>query len=243
MGNDTLQPERGPCLSLNVTEAALPRALGIKNALLVALDTRGFATQIEMNGGYPRTVITVGTERVSMQIEEVIEHVEHPAPPPKRGARFSDWQPPRHVSVPTGRLILRLEQADASAHRRSWSDCSLGRLEDRLHAIVVGVVDVAHDIASRRRDEEDRAIRQRDEQIRSYEAYRRRAREEARVKALQELSARWHESRELRAYLDAVREAMASDADTVTNAELAKWLAWADGYVERLDPLAGGIEF
>lgn len=79
-GNDTLQAERGPCLSLDVTAAAMPRALGIFNALLVALDTRGFTTKIEMDGGFPHTVITVGTERISMKIEEVIDYVEQPAP-------------------------------------------------------------------------------------------------------------------------------------------------------------------
>ncbi len=241
--NGTLQAERGPCLSLNVTAATLPRTLGILNALLVALDVRGYTTRIEMDAGHPHTVITVGTERVSMQIEEVIEHVEQPAPPPKRGARFGDWQPPERVAVATGRLILRLAHADASAHRRSWSDCSLGQLEDRLHAIVLGVVEVAHDIASTRRYEEDRAIRQRDEEIRSYDAYRRRAREEARVKALQALSARWHESQELRTYLDAVRAAMRADDNATKDAELLEWLAWADGYVTRLDPLAARIEF
>jgi hypothetical protein len=241
--NGTLQPERGPCLSLNITAATMPRVLGVLNALLVALDARGYTTRIEMDAGHPRTVITVGTERVSMQIEEVIEHVEQSAPPPKRGARFGDWQPPQSVAVATGRLILRLAQADASAHRRSWSDCSLGQLEDRLHAIVIGVVEVAHDIASTRRYEEDRAIRQRDEQIREYDAYRHRAREDARVKALRELSARWHESRELRQYLDAVRAAMRADDTATKEPKLLDWLAWADAYVTRLDPLATHIEF
>ncbi len=240
--NGMLQPERGPCLSLNVTAATMPRVLGILNALLVALDARGYKTRIEMDAGHPRTVITVGTERVSMQIEEVIEHVEQPAPPPKRGARFGDWQPPQRVAVATGRLILRLEQADASAHRRSWSDCSLGQLEDRLHAIVVGVVDVADTIASRRRDEEDRAIRQRDEQIREYERYRQRAAEAEKVKGLEDLAARWHKSQQLRAYLAAIRRAMVSDQDAASNAALFEWLAWADAYVAWLDPLASGIQ-
>jgi len=116
---DALRPERGPCLSVNVTPGALHRAMGILNAILVALDTRGYTTKIEMDGGYPHTVIAVGTERVSMSIEEVIECVEQPAPPPKSRARFSDWHPPTRVYVPSGRLIVRLVQADASAYRRS----------------------------------------------------------------------------------------------------------------------------
>jgi len=73
---DALRAERGPCLSVNVTPGALHRAMGILNAILVALDTRGYTTKIEMDGGYPHTVIAVGTERVSMSIEEVIECVE-----------------------------------------------------------------------------------------------------------------------------------------------------------------------
>jgi len=239
---DALRPERGPCLSLNVTAGALHRALGILNAILVALDTRGYTTKIEMDGGYPHTVIVVGTERVSMQIEEVIECVEQPAPPPKRGARFGDWQPPRRVYVPTGRLILRLVQADESAHRRSWSDCSLGRLEDRLNAIVVGVVEVADTIASRRRDYEDRAIRQRDEQIREYERYRQRAAEAEKVKGLEELAALWHKSQQLRAYLAAVRAAMAGDSAASSSDQLVEWLAWAEEYAVGLDPLSHGIE-
>lgn len=137
---------------------------------------------------------------------------------------------------------MRLVQANASAHRRSWSDCKQHVLEDCLNDIVVGIAYVADAIASRRRNDEDREIRSRDEQIRSYEAYRRRAREEARVKALQELSARWHQSLELRAYLDAVRTAMASEDDAARNAKLLEWLEWADAYVTRLDPLASGVD-
>ncbi|MDZ7631312.1 MAG: hypothetical protein U5K74_08185 [Gemmatimonadaceae bacterium] len=86
----------------------MPRALSILNAVLVTLDVRGYTSRIEMDAGHPHTVITVGRERVFMQIEEVIEHVEQPAPPPKRGARFGDRQPPQRVAVATGRLILRL---------------------------------------------------------------------------------------------------------------------------------------
>ena len=240
--NGTLQPDLGPCLSLNVTAATMPRVLGILNALLVALDARGYTTRIEMDGGHPSTVITLGTERVSMQIEEVIEHVEQPAPPPKRGARFADWQPPQRVAVATGRLILRLVHADASAHRRSWSDCSLGQLEARLHAIVLGVVEVAHDIAATRRYEEDRAIRYRDEQIREYERYRQRAAEAEKIKGLEDQAARWHKSQQLREYLAAVRAAMTTETAANCRDDLAEWLVWAESYAVALDPLARGLE-
>ena len=47
---DAPRPERGPCLSVNVTPGALHRAMGILNAILVALDTRGYTTKIEIRG-------------------------------------------------------------------------------------------------------------------------------------------------------------------------------------------------
>jgi len=115
-------------------------------------------------------------------------------------------------------------------------------LEDCLNDIVVGIVYVADAIASRRRDDEDREIRARDEQIREYERYRQRAAEAEKVKGLEELAARWHTSQRLRTYLAAVRTVMAGDASATQSLQLVEWLAWAEAYVSRLDPLAQGIE-
>lgn len=115
-----LAPRGKKCLALRVTLATVDRALCIYDALLEALERRGYPVTVIDDAESAATIVRIGQDPVSIAIEERIDRVAAPPPAsPPRGALPRPVTPYEHV--PTGRLTLRIQHSYVDV-RRSWSD-------------------------------------------------------------------------------------------------------------------------
>ncbi len=148
----------------------------------------------------------------------------------------------RHEWVPTGKL--RLIRRDTyrtyrEPKRRTWYDRGAQRVESQIADILRGFYELALSTRERRRRDEEAA--------RTREAAERRQNEleavqEANAKLVEQLerdAGAWHRARYLRRYVRAARRALGSEVlSAVFRTEAVDFLAWAQGYVNQLDPLA-----
>lgn len=114
------------------------------------------------------------------------------------------------------------------------------RWEECLDDVIVEIIRVQQQMAARQCAAEDREVAEIAWWKLEREAEVRRTDEEKRIRAFTGVADRWHECRLLRQHLSAVHEQLAK-GDSNPRRDVIEWLAWAEGYVERLDPLSNGV--
>jgi len=136
------------------------------------------------------------------------------------------WRQWEYIYHPTGKL--RLELTNSMKTRGQFTDGARGRpLDDQLGAALESIVATAQ--------------AQKEWEL---QAKREREAEHARRTALEEAAARWRQSQDLRACIDATKAR--ADAQALTpdeEAKLAQWVTWARAHADRLDPLSGRLPF
>lgn len=203
-----------------------------------------------LTGETPEDAVEVTvTERVAP-----VPEPEPPTPPPpdlsrrsRRPAPLPAYTPYRAPDVRyagTGALVLALTNVSWLASyvprdaghtlRQSWADGAKQRLERVLPSFIVGLVAAGEARAAWRRGLEKQERQRRDAERRRQEEQRRRDEEAARVQELDRQLAAAAKARDIRAYVAAVRASVGTDASTPA---LGAWLAWADAYADRLDPI------
>lgn len=209
-------------LNVDVSKKSRPRALRVMNTLIKALEIREMPVTIDASTG--RTVVDVRGISIGIQLEERYEQVE---------VRSGPW--PRRRRRGTGRLALKIDGWNRDL-RQTWADGKRQRVERCLNSFVVGLVTFAEGEREweRKRMEREREERERRRQIEDEK--RRKALERKRVTEIRQQAANWQEADLLRAYVAVVRSALARPDGSLDEAAAA-WLEWAEGYIERLDPL------
>ncbi len=226
------QPSRIPLLNIAVARSSVPRALRLVDTLLKALETRGFASQ---DGG-----VRIHGEAIAFGIRESVRQRDHvPTPKELEEQRRWSWpRPPRWNHIPTGILVLTVDEFTRARTRKRWSDRSHHPLEEQLNDVVAGMVLTAD--AKRRDEQERRRERERYEEAerRRLELKRQRQEEEARRRDLHAQADRWASSQRRRRYLAAVEHAAAERGDEGVPRDVdQQWLGWARRYADELDPL------
>lgn len=220
-----------PRLNLNVSKETLPRAFRLLQALFSALEQRGHQVAATKEG---KTLLTILDEALEVSLREPSKQVRHvPTAKELADAKKYSWsRPAPYDLVSSGTLVLNIENVWGTRH--SWKDGKTRRLEDALNDVVVGLLEAALQKKAQREEQERRRLRQ-EELERQREAARQRARQErARVRRLERLWEAANEHQRLRAFMAQLHDVVGSvDPDT----ELGRWLSWADGHVNRLDPL------
>lgn len=225
-----LLPRGKRCLALRVTLGTVDRALRVYDALIKALEARGYAVAVVEEAQGPATVVRIGQDAVSVVIEERVDRDERPDAAERRAVGAD-----RYEFVPTGRLTLRAGHYAMDVRRRAWGDGSKLRLEQQLNDVIVGLVDASEALRAERLEREARQREREAEEERRREAERRRQEEVGRVRALDASMRLWRKARAVREYVAAMRAA-AEAAGLAQDAPLVAWLRWADGYADRLDP-------
>lgn len=231
-------------LDVDVTKASLRRALRIVDALIKAIEHRGWKVTLG-TGDDRKSYVEVLGQKVPFGIREPRKQIPNEPPKPVR-LRTGKMYTPYHYKYreePSGRLALVIRNSWGHGVSKSWLETESRPLEDRLNDFIVVVVRVAHKEAERERRWREEKERQRAiEQLRIAEQ-RQRELEAARGKALEEQAERWRRSRAIQEYLAAIRE-VAEDAPggIATGSELAEWLDWAETYSRSLDPLGGPLQ-
>lgn len=240
--NHLIIPPQGTPLDIRASKTSLRRALLVMDALLKALEQRGYDVA-------PGPAVQILDVRVRFHITEALDtQREQPKDHDLNGyyefghSRFNTKR------VPSGRLALHITDADtywANGCRKSWRDAEKQRIEDRLNKFVAGLVSFAarkkeHDAEVERRAEQERQEQRRREE----EAQRRTEKrkliqaEQQRVDSLMQQAKSWRASQNLRGYIEARKQAhLAVHGQIEPDGDFARWLIWATQQADRLDPL------
>lgn len=220
------------CLDLAVSPKNLDRALLIYDTLIKACEDRGYEVSVSNSSREHRTTVKILEEYLEIGIRE--PYVEKKNDFDHRPSSVFD----RREYAPSGFLSLTIKNT-GYAKQKSWNDGKKRLLEDCLNDFLEGLIRVAvHE--KKRSEERERGELERQEKIRQYQDTMKAQQEEkAKVTKLRQEAADWHESRQIRAYISAIKEkARASGSEINPDSDLGKWFIWANQQADRLDPLA-----
>ena len=223
---------RRDCLDISVSQGSLGRALRIMNALLKALEARGFKVLLTNV-----TSVSVLGETIEFGLREFIKRTER-APVSDEKKRYS-WLYEKYDYTPSGKLILSIKSYIGTGLRKNWSDGQKRRVEDSLNDFVVGSIKVAVEMRAWKLERERLGEREWQEQERRrLEEERLRREQEELFQCLSNDASAWHKSRNIRAYADAVKHAAIKEhGEILPGSKLDRWLAWAYSQADRTDPL------
>ena len=229
-----------PALAISVSEASLPRALRIMDALVKALEDRGMPLRIEPDDKR-RTCLTLQSQVIAIRLAENISRTER-EPTEKERQEIkkygSTYLRDRYSFHHTGMLKLGILGDYRDELQKVVGDGKQQRIEQLLNEFIVKIETEA---VRRKRDAEHHE-RQRlrwEEEARLRREYEERQRKEMdRFKTLEEAASNWKRAEDLRAYISAVEaEAARGDGGIELNSDLGQWIAWARQKADWLDPI------
>jgi hypothetical protein len=238
---------RMDCLDISVSRGNLGRALRIMNALIKALEARGFKVLLpkkdESNphSSYVTSVSILG-ETIEFGLREFIKRTER-EPVPDEKKRYS-WYYERYDYTPSGKLILSIKNSIGTGLRKNWSDGKKHRVEDSLNDFVVGLIKAAVDMRAWKLERERQHREWQEKERLRFEEEKRRREQEELFQCLSNDTSAWHKSRNIRAYADAVKHAVIKEhGEILSGSKLDKWLAWAYSQADRTDPLVQNYRY
>ena len=214
-------------LDVSVGAESVHRACLILQALVVALEKRGFGITTRTEWSHQTTVHLLG-EEVSLSLKE---HFRRQAPPPtaanpgKAGAR-EPWNTPRPNYEASGVLRLTLSSYGVDA---VFKDRDGAPLESQLNDVVITMVRLALEIHRPRRlerEEEDRRRHEEEERRREFERKR---------SWFEEAIAAWLEHERRIGFLSALEAQVGTLSEEGDRTR--EYLAWARRYIGWADPI------
>jgi hypothetical protein len=224
-----LVPKSKQCLAIRVSIGCADRAACIFDALLKSLDVRGFTTSLRERNEKTETVVRIAEEDIEILLEETVS---------RREARHPQYGWAEHQWVPTGKLVLRIENYWSDRVRKSWGDGDKQRVEECLNAFIVSLTAVAEKTKIHRLEMEERQREFQEAERRRQQEAQRRAKEAEEVRALDSTLAAWEKAQRIRVFVAALGELhSASTASTFGDVPIPDWIAWATEYANHIDPL------
>ena len=229
-----------PTLAISVSEASLPRALRIMDALIKALEARGMPLHIEPEDKR-RTCLTLQGQVIAIRLAENISRTER-EPTEKERQEIkkygSTYLRDRYSFHHTGMLKLGILGDYRDELQKVVGDGKQQRIEQLLNEFIVKIEteavrrkrDAEHHERQRLRWEEEARLR------REYEEKQRKEME--RFKALEEAARNWKRAEDLRAYIAAVETKAAREQGSVAvESDLGQWIVWARQKADWIDPI------
>jgi hypothetical protein len=216
-----LHPTIASHLDIEVSPSTLDRALRIMDAILKAAEGRGFKV-VRSRDRALGAELEVQGDRFTLSIRERRLQSRHvPTPDERWGPTFDQH--------PSGELRLGVR------HKWGWRTKLVDRrrkpLEQVLDRFIPELIEGAQWVERVRENERQSGVRAAEDAERCSE-------EESRIKDLNQQVSNWHQSRRIREYLAAVREAGIRKWGTIEpGGPVDRWLSWADRYADDLDPL------
>jgi hypothetical protein len=221
-------------LDVRVSPDQFPRTLRIMQALIRALEARGYKITVENEGQRRGTFALVDGQSIQFRLSESVQQVKRPLSAKPNPYSFLER---RCDYFPRGHLKFVFGSTYSPKTRTDWQDTDKAPLEDKLHLVISGMIEQAeldrqaHLIWAEKQRQAQREREQR-------EAIERRRREEAERRELLEAAAgRWAKSEELRAFLRACEAAW---GPCEPDSHQRRWLDWAYQHADRFDPLKNG---
>ena len=238
LGNQPMTEQRA--LAISVSEASLPRALRIMDALVKALDARGMPLRIEPDEKR-RTCLTVQGQVLAIRLVENTSRTEREPTEKERQAIKQyghTYLPDRYSYQHTGALKLGITGHYYDELQKVVADGKHQRVEQFLNEFVVKV----EAEAVRRKRHEEHLQRQRlrwEEEARLQEEHdEKQQKEMERLKALEAEVHNWKRAEGIRAYVATVETNAAREGGSIAlESELGQWIAWARQKADWLDPI------
>jgi hypothetical protein len=230
----------GPApLSVHVAKASVQRALRLLDALVRALEQRGFR-MVSPPGDDRRPAVEILGEHLRFSLREGLRRFEHvPTAQERENQRQHAWLKPRPWDYePSGMLALTIEESTMTPIRKTWADGRRCRVEDLLNKALAGMVVVAEALKRDRLERERRQREWEEAERRRREEERRRFEEEQRRRELRQHAEQWAVSQQLRAFLDAAEQLASKHLLPPEQASVVRdWLEWGRRYADSIDPL------
>ena len=211
-----LSPPAG-VLNLRVWPPQLSRVIAIANALIIALESRGYTVLLakkDVNPTEPaywhrfanwepstNVQVSIMEERFGFGLSELVDKVPHTPTreEQRRIDRSGRYGIPQYDHVPSGKLSLWLNMPDLGL-RGTWSDGKKQRVESCLNTFIVTLIKAAHGIKiARAKEQRENEERQAEEKRRkAYQEWR--YEEDKRVRRLDEQLTAWKRAEEVRVY-------------------------------------------
>lgn len=221
------------CLSVTATMACIDRAMRIYDALIRAIEERGYVVDVEKHRrqGYTepehRTVVLLDGEKVEIALIEVTKRIE------RKREGLTDPSP-KYETIPSGRLSAVIREQFGGTRQR-WVDDAKRTLESQLGSFIHGLAEAAVAFKEFRRAQEDRERKQLEEQQRAWDEAQRKRAQASRVRALNTEIDSMHSARWAREYLAALKANLAAHPEAETP-EMRLWVSWVEEYASDIDP-------
>ncbi|MGE5362163.1 MAG: hypothetical protein ACM3NQ_24360 [Bacteroidales bacterium] len=244
-------------LNLRVSEAQRPRAIAILDALLLAVEKRGWTVHTEHPPVKRRSSATpewypgagwnarppekreaeTGVRILGQVLWFSVIELPKDVPPTEAEIRahrrqfpYGIGDPPWHKR-PSGALRLEISHHLGVSLRRRWTDSDKAPLEDQLNSVLAGMVRIAGALRENAlywaRSRRKDILRER----RKRDAQLRREALQRDVARLRKGMRRWRWQIAAREFLAVVRDEAA--VRQVTDDDFTRWMEWAEDYVER----------
>jgi hypothetical protein len=209
-----VKPRARHCLDVRIGKQSIERASRILDALVTALEERDIALVFDEEEDQTARMLVDG-ETIVISLEEKVRR-ERYQPTPAEQKRLEDdfwYRLPKDKFFPKQRVESCLNKFIAAAHK-----AAAAKKADRI--------------------ERERQKREWAEQERRREILRAQIeREQERLDVLNEQARAWQEAQQLRAYIQAVRNADFYAQRSITGGQdIDEWCAWALEQASRLDP-------
>jgi hypothetical protein len=217
-----------PHLDIGVTQNLVRRALCIMDALVKALETRGYTVEVG-NSDSRATRIVVGEEKVRVRLWEQDDRTSRALTEEEKK------KPPqmildRWIYTPSGRLTFTIDESWIGSHRKNWTDKERKPLEVQLNDVVAGILTAAEGLRRDRTEREERERRWKEEERWKREADWRRT-------CFERLAGTWVKSQNLHAFLKACESLVTEHSEEGESVDKnTEWLRWAHRYIDHLDP-------
>jgi len=239
-----IPPTGGGYLDVRASRECLGRALCIADTLLKEAGRQGYQITTDTQEG---TTITVDGEPLEFKIGEKLKRV--PAKQSYRAKMGGYCHDDSTGLIPSG--VMRITVSGSWLRStKVWEDGPRkGKIEEQLATILEELRSFAGAVRQRRieyeeqrrqreaEQEERRKLKEAEEQERQrLETLRRK--EDARRTQLRHDAQLWGECHRIRSYLNAVEQTAREQCKiTEPDSEFVRWITWAQGYVDSIDPL------
>lgn len=232
------------CLDIVATGPALNRALRVADALIKALEARGYEIEIsEPQNPDPlprysyerkpsRTLIRMGESSVAFSIEEQTDTFE-PPPVPRGSYRHR----PRYERRPNGRLALLISDRAYTRERQRWCDGKKQRIEKHLNDFVAALIATAENLRVKAIEAEKERQRRIAAEREHEAATRQKAAMALVARDLHRRMNAWRTAQDTRAFVDLLKRWAGEDGAT-SDPQFADWLHVAEWRIESLEQRA-----
>jgi hypothetical protein len=241
-----VRPKAKQCLDIAVGKTNIDRAMRIMDALIKALEARGFPVSvIEGKNGYATTV-RVLDESLKFGLSENVDRKQRHLTPKQIDdkARYGfSFERPAYDYSPTGNLKLSIETGCRHNLRRNWTDSVRRRIENCLNPFIASLIKVAMQEKLDRIESERHAREWAEQKLRREEEARRIADEKAKVENFVAVASAWRKSQELRRFIAALETAAFQKTGHIDpESKLAQWLSWARRHADLVDPIGESLK-